>query len=195
MKKLLPLLLILLMTVVGCNTAEQPTDSGFDVKDVTVTAGDQSIMALKMMDSSQTYHAGNWLCSDGFLEQRISEIYPDAPLITGKDLTLTEINADLLDICLFSADASRRKRNRTEKHTNCRYTCYDFFQNSHNIYSFVFLYYYHIIFLNRKQGFLQKNLRFRKTFTFFLTIVRQLAIFHRYPKTLQALPSQLRGHT
>ena len=105
MKKLLPLLLILLMTLVGCNTAEQPTDSGFDVKDVTVTAGDQSIIALKMMDASQTYHDGKWLYSDGFLEQRISEIYPDAPLITGKDLTLTKINADLLDISLFSSDA------------------------------------------------------------------------------------------
>lgn len=105
MKKLLPLLLILLMTLVGCNTAEQPTDSGFDVKDVTVTAGDQSFIALKMIDSSQTYHDGNWLCSDSFSEQRISKIYPDAPLITGKNFTLTEINADLLDISLFSSDA------------------------------------------------------------------------------------------
>ncbi len=134
MKKILPLVLILLLALTGCNTTPQTASSsstspsasataepsasvtprlpasqtepleGQPIKpdDLNVTVGSQSATALMRLNWSSTYHNGNMLAADGFPDHFIQQIYPQAPILSGADFTLSAINGEFLDASLYA---------------------------------------------------------------------------------------------
>ena len=126
MKKILPIVLILMLALVGCNTTPEaassastkpsataapsasatqapdpvidttPTteqESRFNIEDITVTAGSQSVVALRKSNWASTYHNGGMLSADSFPYQHLAATAPNCPVINGKDFTLSAVKA------------------------------------------------------------------------------------------------------
>ena len=102
MKKILPLVLILMLALIGCNTT--PTTEqypSFNIEDITVTTDSQRVVALKKPNWSSTYHNGGMLSADGFPYQDLTATAPNCPAINGKDFTLSAVKATFVEGKLY----------------------------------------------------------------------------------------------